>query len=188
MNKILAVAGILVAVLILVVSVVETAEETAYAVVVPDEQRGDLVGEQASSESAGFAWRGWLPGSPWHGVYVGVENVRVRLILSKLHKARVYLFYADERLSWTEELMEKGRYREAIITVAKGVNYVVMGAELLEAFELSEEWAVVEAKTYLFEGVLEQLQSQAVEGERDLLAQLHAQILTVRTRAQTELH
>lgn len=181
MNRLFYLMSVGVALGVLFVSVVRSTEQSAYTLVVADERR-EALGVLGKQTPANFPETegGLLPGSVWNGVYVTYENLRLSVLLDPTAKAELVLAYAKERLDWTKQLMEDGEYRMAMITMVKGVGYLVESGELIKDNEQLRLKA--DALTFLYEVGLEELQQYAVEGEKDLLQQQHVRILEVRSR------
>lgn len=180
MNKLFYLMGVGIALGVLFVSVVRSTGQSAYTLVVADERREALgiLGKPSRDDISQQGSR-LLPGSVWNGLYVTFENVRLGLLLNPTTKAELTLSYADERLDWVEQLMEMGEYRMAMITMVKGVGYLVESGELIK--DNDQLRLEADTLTFLYEAVLEELQQFAVEGEKDLLQQQHVRILEVRS-------
>jgi hypothetical protein len=180
LNNCVAVAGLILAGLILAVSIMRSAQETAYAFAVNDELRGVEAFDQEAINKVDASWR--KPGSTIYGAYAAFENIRSTLTWNGDNKASLFIHYANERVEYAEEFLEAREYKEALIVTAKAVKYLTQASQQLEEREDSEVKIELEAAVYVHESVLIMLDENAVDGEKDVLKELSMELEKIKEK------
>lgn len=128
---------------VLGLSVWKSADEQAYAQVVPEAVQEAMKAEE-SEQSRGVGnesdWNvGNLPGDMRYIISVASKRLQLLVVRDPVEQVRLRMEFADERLQTASQLMAEGKTSKAIKTANKGVHYLQYAWELWQATEMSEQ-------------------------------------------------
>lgn len=184
-QKGMVILGVLFAGLILVISVMRTSEDAAYAHIADDELRPTHAPVQTALNQVEA---GHLPGHPLYLVKMIRQQVVGWRANAGKEKAVHYLRLATDRLDTATGLKEAGEIEKGMKTVTKGVGYLTLAADELARMENETSrvqlWAELATAGYLYEDILDEYKTVAVGHEDAAMDELCKEI--ERVLAQTE--